>query len=259
MKPFRAFAAFVLLTSFALALSAQEPGMRVFRFLVLTSASDGFDGKLELVQDARITPDLEKALWRMGPPDMVLDEKDPLAKDLAERPLHKAVLRLQDAHQKTVSEKTMDGPLSRIRFAVLIPGRRAILATTDLSAGFGSYSGPATELLRVGQGQLEPIKARNAATGKVDPIIVAATLKTDWKLVPAIGGQANQKDILEAACRPDFATFKPPETKFWVIYTRFHWDGMQWVAYSRKMHGFWEADGEFPSLAHFPVPAPAKP
>jgi hypothetical protein len=252
MIAFRTAAAFVLLIAWSIGPAAQDTSAHVSAALVLTNTIDGFNGKLELVQDARITPALEKALWRMGPPDMVLGEKDPLAKNLAARPLRNAVLRLRDANQKVVAEKTMDGALTRIRFAALIPGRRTIFATTDLSAGLGSYSGPDTELFQVEGGQLEPVQVRNAATGEMGPITLAATLKTDWKLVPAISGPAGQKDILEAACRPDFDSPGTSEQKFWVTYMRYHWDGKQWIGYSRRVHGFWEAD-EFPSLAHFPA------
>jgi len=255
MNLFRALTAFVLLSAWQSALAAQDASLHVSGAFVLTKASDGFEGKLELVLDARITSDLEKALWRMGPPEMVLGEKDLLAKDLAARPLRNAVLRLRDANQKVVSEKALDGPLTRIRFAALIPGRRTILATTDLSAGFGSYSGPNTELFQVSNGKLEQVTAQEAASGSVAPIYVAETLKTDWKLVPATGGPASQKDILEAACRPDFDSPTNAEQKFWIIYTRYHWDGKQWTKSSRREHGFWEAEEHFPTLASFPAPA----
>ena len=228
---------------------AQQPNLIVVKSLTLTVASDGFDGRLELLDDMRLTSDLGKMLWGSGGPEMALDENDPHYKDFTSTPLRKAVLRLRNAHRIIIAETTLEREQARVRFERLHPDLRTILVTTDLSAGFGSYSGPLTELLEVAGGRLETVVARNTESGLSKPIRLLSTLKTAWKLVPATGDQNNLKDILEVACRPDFDS---KEAKFFVTYTRYHWDGKEWIVLTRKVHGFWEDEGSFPALGQFP-------
>jgi hypothetical protein len=234
----------------------QQAHLVVARSLTLTDALDGFDGRLELFEDARLTPELKKTLWESGGPEMALDPNDPLYKELASSPLRNAVLRLVGAHGKVIAQRRLEREMARMRFESLRPGRRTILVTTDLSAGFGSYSGPDTELLEVIGDRLEPVVARNAKSGSNEQIRLASTLKTEWKLVPAAGGENGQKDILEFACRP--ADWGAMKSDFVLIYTRYHWDGKVWIEFTRKAHGFWEADDGFPPSGRFPSAADAK-
>jgi hypothetical protein len=228
---------------------AQQSDLVVAKSLSLSVASDGFDGQLELLEDARLTLDLEKTLWGSGGPEMALDENDPRYSNFTSVPLRKAVLRLRDTHRTVVAEKTLEREQARIRFEQLHPGSRTILVTTDLSAGFGSYAGPLTELLEVNGSRLETVVSRNAESELTEPIRLKSTLKTAWKLVPAIAGQNNQKDILEVACRPDFDS---KESKFFVTYTRYHWDKKGWIVVILRVHGFWEDEGTFPASERFP-------
>ncbi|MGD0860151.1 MAG: hypothetical protein ABR912_12595 [Terracidiphilus sp.] len=229
---------------------AQQPELVVAGSLRLTAVSDGFDGRLELLEDARLSPDLKKELWGSGGPEVALDPKDPLYKDLTAVPLQKAVLQLMDAHGKVIAEKTLERELARMGFVSLRPGKRTILVTTDLSAGFGSYSGPDTELLEVSEGGLESVVAKDSKSGLSEPIRLASTLKIAWRLVPAAGGVNGQKDILEFACRP--ADWGALNSGFVLIYTRYHWNGKGWTEFNRRVHGFWESDEGFPPLARFP-------
>jgi hypothetical protein len=253
MMPKRLFSAMLLAAALPV-IAAQQPRLLLARSLTLNAALDGFDGRLELLEDARLTPELKKILWESGGPEMVLGPKDPLYKDLTSIPLRNAVLGLIDAHGKVIAQKRLEREMARMRLVSLHPGRRTILVTTDLSAGFGSYSGPATELLEVVGGRLEPVVARNAESGSNEPIGLASTLKTQWKLVPAAGGENGQKDILEFACRPaDWGSLK---SDFVLIYTRYHWDGKGWIEFVRRVHGFWESDEGFPPAARFPGASP---
>jgi hypothetical protein len=249
MKLKRLFSA-ILMAAAVPVIVAQQPELVVAGSISLSAASDGFDGRLELLEDSRLSPALKKALWESGGPEMALDPKDPLYKDLASIPLRNATLRLRDAHGKVVAEKTLEREMARIGFVSLHPGWRTILVTTDLSAGFGSYSGPDTELLEVSGAELESVVARDSESGSSEPIRLASTLKTAWKLVPAPGGENGQKDILEFACHPaDWGSMK---SDFVLIYTRYHWDGKGWVEFNRRVHGFWESDEGFPPSARFP-------
>jgi len=240
----------VLLAAAVPVTAAQQPELVVAGSLRLSAASDGFDGRLELLEDARLTPELKKELWGSGGPETALDPKDPLYKDLTAVPLQKAVLQLMDAHGKVIAEKTLERELARMGFVSLRPGKRTILVTTDLSAGFGSYSGPSTDLLEVSGGGLESVLARDSETGSSKPIHLASTLKTAWKLVPAGGSGSGQKDILEFACRP--TDWGPMKSDLVLVYTRYHWDGKGWIEFARSVHGTWESDEGFPPPGRFP-------
>jgi hypothetical protein len=246
----------MLLAAIAPSMAERHPHLVVVSTLTLTAASDGFNGKLELLEDARLTPALEKKLWGSGGPEMALDENDPRYKDLTTNLLLNAVLRLKDTHGKTVAQSELEREQARIRFERLHPGRRAILVTTDLSAGAGSYSGPLTELMTVAGGRLKTVVARDAESGESEPIRLMITLKTAWKLVPAAGARNNLEDILEVACRPDVDA--EDANDFLVTYMRYHWDGKGWIVLTRKVHGLWEDDNGFPAPDQFPSVADPK-
>lgn len=245
------FALFILALTWGTAF-CQQPDLAVVKIIRLTGALDGFDGKLELLEDVRITPDVQKALWGMGDPDTAFYGDADRIKQLTVPALKPAVLRLEDERHKIIFEKTLERELARIQVQDLHPGQRTILVTTDLSIGMGSYAGPSTELYQVNGSRLEAVTARYEKTGEVDPIELMSSLKTAWKLVPASSGQTNQKDILELACRPNG---KIENTQFYKIYSRYHWDGRQWVLYGKKVPGMWESDDAFPPSQKFPGPA----
>jgi hypothetical protein len=238
------------LTLFAASLqfaSTQQVGYRTNATIHLSNGLDGFDGRLELLEDDRLTPELDKLLWMSGGPEMALDSKDPRYVALTSAPLRPALINLVDAHSNKVASRKLEREGAHIKTVSLIPGHRVVFVTTDLSAGFGSYSGPFTQLIDVSRGRLDVLEARNSQSGKLEPIALADTLKTAWKLVaigPTPGGST---DILEFACRP-----KQDASVFYLIYTRYHWNGKEWIEFRRQTKGFWEADQAFPSPAEFP-------
>ncbi len=227
-------------------IGASQPSLVVAGSLTLTAAPDGFGGRLELLEDARFTPDLEAVLWRAGGLEMALDENDPLYRKLTSTPLRNAVLELRDAEGKIVEEKPLERELARARIEALRRGRRTILVTTNLSAGFGSCSYPVTELLEVVGERLEPVVARDAKSGASAPIRLSSARKAAWRLAPAPGGQ---KDILQLVCRPDLDA---QEAGFIVTYRRYHWNGREWMVFTRRDRGCWEDDRAFPASERFP-------
>jgi hypothetical protein len=226
---------------------AQPPSLDVKASINLTSASDGFAGRLELLEDSRLTADLDKVLWESGGPEIALDGKDLRYRELTAVPLLHAALRLLDNHSRVIQEMTLEREQARIRTEQLGSGHRTILVTTDLSAGFGSYSGPVTELLDVSRGKIVVVSARDSQSGKISPIYLPNTLKTAWKVAPATARSGASKDILEVACRPN-----ADASRFYVTYTRYHWNGTGWIAFSLETQGYWEDDGKFPSAERFP-------
>jgi hypothetical protein len=203
----RLFSVTAMLLAAAVPVTLAQPHLVVARSLTLTGSLDSFDGRLDLLEDARLTPELKKTLWESGGPEMAFDPKDPVYKDLTSIPLRKAVLRLLDERGKVIAKKTLEREMARMRFEALRPGRRTILVTTDLSAGFGSYSGPDTELLEVigdrlgrswrrmpnlAQMSRSDWRVRSKRNGSWFPRSAARTVRrTSWSLPAArlIGGQ----------------------------------------------------------------------
>lgn len=106
---------------------AQQPVLAVKAHLGLTPAADGFTGGLELLQDARITPPLDKDMWQSGGPEMALDPNDPLLKQLGTSPLQPATLRLLDEKGIVIAEKKVEREQARLEVHQLYPGHRSII------------------------------------------------------------------------------------------------------------------------------------
>jgi hypothetical protein len=229
---------------------AQQPTLAVKARFDLTPDADGFTGRLELLEDARITPALDKRMWQSGGPDMALDPSDPLLTQLAASPLQAAVLRLRDARGTVVAEKKLKREQARLEAHQLHPGHRSIFVTTDLSAGFGSYSGPFTEILDLTEGALNSVQARNSGTHATELISLAETLKRDWKIVSSAPGSAGSKDILEVSCHPK--SWGADSNEFLIFYVRYRWNGSEWLVAESNSPGMWESDEGFPALSKFP-------
>jgi hypothetical protein len=239
---------FVLVASHAA--YAQQLALEVRAHLDLTQSADGFTGRLELLEDARITRELDKTMWQSGGPEMALDPGDPLLKQLDKSPFQPATLRLLDRKGRVVAEQKLERELARLEVHQLHPGHRSIFVTTDLTAEFGSYSGPLTQILDLSAGALDYLQARDPVADKHGIISLPATLKTAWRLVatPARSGPGNE--ILLVACRPE--SFGGKSTRFMITYTRYHWTGSEWVSAHTQRPGMWEAEQPFPSFARFP-------
>ncbi len=252
MIPHRRLALLALLLC-ARALVAQPNGLSVTVTFLLTTPEDGLNGYLQLLEDERLTDDLHKKLWASGGPDMALDHNDPLYKRLTTPPLRRAVLRLLDERGHLVGQLTLQRELALLQGASLHAGYRTLLVTTDLTHGYGSYSGPLTQILDLSQGKLEIAAARNAITGNPAPIYLARTLKTEWRVSGDSPRPGAPIDLLEVACRPNpNAPLDPSPSDFAIIRTRYHWTGTEWIYARRRAPGFWEADQPFPPMENFP-------
>jgi hypothetical protein len=128
--------------------------------------------------------------------------------------------------------------------------RITYLVSVDYSVGMGSYNGPYTSLLEVALGKMKWLEAIDKVTGKAEPILVMDSLKTMWKVADAPSGTA--KDILQAACRPDFASLD--DVSFILILTRYSFDGKNWVKLERHEKGFAELDDLYALLGRKPFP-----
>lgn len=156
-------------------------------------------------------------------------------------------LYLEERNKNRIETHELERPIARINSVNLIGGRpNSFSLTVDYSAGFGSYSGQGSKFFDVVAGKIQWVKAKNEKANKVEEIHVAQTLKTEWKLFP----HRKNQDILEIRCRPAFKD-KSDDT-FEVTYSRYRYNGHEWIHYSRTEEGFWENEGDFPKESLFP-------
>lgn len=233
--------------SYAEAFQPQEQYVIASR-LPLSQRSNGVDGYLEMLQDARLTPRLSGILWGTG--DINIDDDPELALFKSQPPVN-AVIQIVDRNGKVRQTKELERPLAKLRPVKLYgDSKLTYLLTVDYSAGFGSYSGPITNLVEVSGGHMQWVKSTMVETGKTGEISLMESLKTTWKIVDAPDGRGKQ--ILLALCRPNWSASVNEDQDFRTSYARFFFNGAKWLVVERTVKGLSEFDQGFPSRKNFP-------
>jgi hypothetical protein len=210
--------------------------------------------RLDLLEDERITDTLRSALaqWSDGSPcaDSTVGLPASFCAAVATVPLRRAVLRAVSSTGIELSRLPLETAIAEIKF-VAVPRTHDSLLTVevDLSAGFGSYSGPLARLPELDASHLRWARAVAQPTGDTSEVDLVTTLKTGWE----IDSLADHLTLLLVACRPDFEKPTKPsgEDNFVISYTRLSRDGAVWHATERHESGFWENEGDFPSRERF--------
>src|ERR1035437_3341788 len=214
--------------------------------LPLARNQNQIDGKLQILEDARLTPQLRKMLWGTGG-DM--QDDDPARSVFKSDPPHNAQVRIVTNKGTIVETSPLERPLAKLSRTLLYgTPRPTYLVTVDYSAGFGSYNGPVTLPLEVQDGRLHWLEATDSATGKKEQIELMQSLKTTWKIVDS--ASKTGKEILHAACRPD--DFSSTSNDFTLTYTRYYFSGSDWMRIQKKQPGFSEFEDGFPRRELFP-------
>lgn len=193
---------------------------------------------LEILEDARVTPELHKTLWGSG------EGADGLPDGVSHAPLLGAQVRLVSAAGAVLASRKLDYPLASLEAAPLhgLPSPAWFL-TIDATAPMGSYNGPGTEILVPAQSGLEAL-SYTSAQGAAAPLVLSRTGKADWKIVPARAG--GTEEIEHVFC--EFAG----GDNFVTTYRTYRFAGGKWQAASRQLRGLWESDREFPARPDFP-------
>jgi hypothetical protein len=204
--------------------------------LPLTQAMHGIDGTLQLMQDARLTPAMQRKFWNTGETGKVA--------------LKNASLRIVSRDRTLVDSIDLERPMARIANVSLYKtaGRQTFLVTVDFTAEAGSYNGPITYLVEVDGGHLKFLEATDRTTGKADRIGLMQSLKRSWQWAPAPPGSPGTRDILYALSQPGDAS----ASEFITIYRRYFFDGTTWIRVSREEKGLTEFDGGPPGRRLFP-------
>lgn len=212
----------------------------------VTQRAPGLDGdSIELLEDERITPALQKQLWGTGASEEGLPGNDP-------KPLVKAQLRLVSASGAIAATRQLDYPLARVEPAPLhgLPGP-VLFLTVDATAPMGSYSGPATQILMPARQSLDPVQY-TTDDGKTSALVLAATGKAAWKISPSRKGGADE--IQQVRCSPDFdkKDSTGDDDDFVTRYETYRFFDGKWRLAQRQHSGIWESDQEFPKRNMFP-------
>jgi hypothetical protein len=221
----------------ASATTASAPA-QAYRVAQRVPTADRAGTFLEILEDARITPDLHKTLWESSA------SADALPDGVNHAPLLNAQVQLVSAADTVLASRKLDYPLATIEPAPLhgLPSPAWFL-TIDETAPMGSYSGPATEMLVPAHSGLEPVRYESAQ-GQPAPLVLARTGKADWKVVPPRSGTT--EEIEAAFCAPaDGGNFVTTYRTYRLV------DG-NWQAASRQLRGLWESDRQFPARPDFP-------
>ena len=227
----------------ATAQSSQLPeGYTLYKSEPLTEAINGIDGSLQILTDSRISPDIHKAMWGVGPVDFAL-YGNPIVGQFVQNPLSYAYLRIIDASGRVLSEEQLERPLADIDTAFLYDSNfPTFLITVDYSSGCCS-SGPATMLVEVKEGRFRHL---------TNIVGLAKTIHTDWRIVPA--GQGGGEEIEVVQSLPDYSVgnaLRP--VNFVTDYSTFRFDGRQWNEKTQTKKVYWESDSEdWPTPMNFP-------
>lgn len=233
--------------------SAQHlDGYAVRTSYVLMHPYDHMRGRIEMLEDARIRPEMRRAITEAygadpcaGHPASVLT---PLCTDPYHAALRPAVLRLVDANAKTVATRILERPLAQLGIARLYAGeRRAYMLTVDLSAAAGSYSGPYTRFLEPNERGFNWLVVDSA--GVADTLTMVSALKTRWKIWREQTDPYAQ--LLMVRCRPAVGA-RADSVAFLVTYERITFDGTRWRLHARSEPGCYESDEPFPPRSKFP-------
>ena len=160
----------------------------------VTAEQDGVDGRVELLEDARITPGQRSALerWHHGAEcDGTIVE---VCRSVESYELMLSRFRLVDHNGSELGLRELEEPFAEVELVYLGPDRRpTYMVTVDMSIGAGAYNGPVTRFAEVSRGALHWLTAVDAS-GHVEEIAVMSSLRTAWHLTPRLDGRG--QDIL---------------------------------------------------------------
>ena len=219
----------------------------------LGTPTDRVRGRIELLEDARITPDMRHAIADAYGGDPCAGNPAALralchAPDRA--PLRHAMLRLVDARGRVVATQLAERPLAELSAARLYGSRRrTYLYTVDLGIGAGSYAGPLTRLLEPDARGFGWLTADSAGVAR-GPIALVSTLKSAWRFAPQSHGKG--QDLLMLLCRPDLRVGRDSTARFVLTYKRYTFTGGTWRLRQRQAPGCFESDQPFPPASDFP-------
>ncbi len=238
-------------------LAARTPdlpqGYAIRQSIALHKKTYGIDGTLEVLEDAHVTPALQKAMWRVtADPRFVLADNDPHRALIEKDPLRMAHVRLVTHDGRILFEDKFVWPLAEIEVAPLTNGGNPVIfVTTDNTTSFGSYKGTATRLLefhRAGAKAGDKDRAPAYASIGEDPkpALLIRSQKSDWRLAKNARGE----DVIHLInAYPDV---NGNINDFIIEYSTIAADEGGWNMRTYTGRGVWEPQEAWPPAAKFP-------
>ncbi len=234
----------------------------------LNKTRHGLDGSLRLLEDARITdetrsaPDYFLAQLRNQNDDAGDPEKLSRWKLLLDHPPEPAVLRIVDRRGREVHSHVLDLPFAGLKKNRLYGSdKETFLVMVDFGTGMGTDNGPVTNPVEIVDTGFQWLATVDKATGERKQLLLKQSSKAAWKLVSTLGGGG--RDFLQVSCSLPLEKEGDNQREFVTSFTRFHFNGTDWMKLERRDPGYWESGGGFPAEDRFPAypttPLPVKP
>ena len=223
---------------------AQTTGFQyaIAQTFALRQEGKGAGANLQLLMDARLSKSLQKDLWGKGDWSFVFPPDSDAYREFSQHPPVKSKLQIVNSAGRMVAERELETPLAKLQaWGPTTESGQLFLLTQDYSTGAGSYNGPGTSLIMIADAAFYEVKALDMESRRQRPIRLVKSLKSDWRIVEREG----RPEILSVSCHPS------AKGKFVIDYSRYSFDGTQWVEYKREVDGFWESDQPFPESPVF--------
>jgi len=182
---------------------------------------------VEILEDARITPELHTEAWRTGQLDGMCEigaGTPEFCASIAKEQLRLAIVRLVGAPgsavafpggavQSTAGLVAIDARglevgsyLADVSVEHLyVDERPTFFVTVDKSIGMGSYTGPFTYPVELDGERLVGLRVENEGTREQYPLELRATLKSGWRIAASSDGG---KELLAVSCYPNAASLE---------------------------------------------------
>ena len=223
-------------------------GYAVHQSLKLDRATYGLEGTLEVLEDARITPELQEAMWRVSAdPRQVLADNDPKRPTFEKNSLRDAKVRLITSDGRIAFEDKFVWPLAQLEATPLTnAGDPVIFVTTDNTTNFGSYKGTATRLLEFNRGKKDNTPAYASIGEDPKPALLIRSQKSDWRMAKDARGTPVVQLV---TAYPDV---NGNIRDFIIEYATIRSEEGGWIMSSRTEQGMWEPQETWPAAAKFP-------
>jgi hypothetical protein len=219
----------------------------------LTHSTNGFDGYLQIMEDARLTPELrartvlfEDPLLALG--TMGVGKSDPLYRSLKRRKIRGAYIRIIDALNGVVLGRlTLDGPLGHISDKWIL--QNPLVYAIDDDHPFHSHSniGHTVRLITFREGKLRWMDYVDEATGNELQLKLITSATSAWNTIMAVPTRA---DLLAVTCTVNRGDIDVSDA----LYSRYKLVEGVWHRSTRTETGCWKNrwDGSFPPDWKFP-------
>jgi hypothetical protein len=217
-------------------------GYAVYASVAVSPTVHGARGRLELLQDERLTPVLRDYIAGGGFCDERPTDHPEFCESVDREPLRPAIVRLSDATGQDIAARRLPRELAFLETAYLYGTHKpTYLVTVDLRAGAGGWAPICTYFAEVEHGTLQWLSATLATDASRSEIALCSSHHASWRTVPSVERRA--RDILFVAGGVDGT----------LGLGRYTWDGTAWqLAISRSV-GSWDGDRPFPDPNQFPV------